>query len=123
MPLVPLPDMARAVATAFVAAKMERPDVSKALYAVAEEHGGAVFVGRARVRTLKAISAMLVSASDAKPVDLELASSMFLSAMVGPVRNLLETDASRARIAKVREHVVILTSAYLSATFLARGPT
>ena len=46
--------------------------------------------------------------------------AMFLSVMVGPVRNLLDTDASRARIATVREHVVVLTSAYLSATFLAR---
>jgi len=115
-----LADMARAVSIAFVDAKMERPDVSKALYAVAEEHGGAVFVGRARARMLKAISATLASASDARPNDLETVSSMFLSAMVGSVRNQLETDVSRARIAKLREHIVVLTSAYLSATCLAR---
>jgi AcrR family transcriptional regulator len=116
---MPLADMARAVSIAFVDAKMERPDVSKALYAVAEEHGGAVFVTRARTRTLKAISAMLASASDASPNDLETVSSMFLSAMIASVQNLLETDVSRARIAKVREHVVVLTSAYLAAVFLA----
>jgi len=117
---MPLADMARAVSIAFVDAKMERPDVSKALYAVAEEHGGAVFVGRARARMLKAISATLASASDARPNDLETVSSVFLSAMAGPVRHLLETDVSRARIAKLREHIVVLTSAYLSATTLAR---
>ena len=115
-----LADMARAVATAFVDAKMEQPEVSKALYAVAEEHGGAVFVRRATVRGLKAISAMLASASDARPIDLELVSSMFLGAMIGPVRHLLESDVSRARIARVREHLVLLTSAYLFATSLAR---
>jgi AcrR family transcriptional regulator len=115
-----LADMARAVATAFVDVKMERPDVSKALYAVAEEHGGAAFVGRATLRGLKAISAMLASACDARPIDLELVSSTFLSAMIGPVRNLLETDVSRARIAKFREHVVLLTSAYLDVALRAR---
>jgi AcrR family transcriptional regulator len=93
---MPLADMAKAVTTAFVDAKMERPDVSKTLYAVAEEHGGAVFVARARARLLKAVRAMLMSASDAAPKDPETVSAMFLTTMVGPVRDLLETDVSRA---------------------------
>ena len=73
-----LADIAMAVVTAFVDAKMEQPDASKALYAVAEEHGGAVFVPRATTRRLRAITATLTSTPDAGSVDLALVSSMTL---------------------------------------------
>ena len=58
---------------------------------------------------------MLTTAPCAKGVDLDLVSWVLFGAMVGPVRHLLETDAPPRFVAKVREQLVLLVDAHLSA--------
>jgi len=119
----PLVEMARVVATVFIDAKLQRPDASKALYAIAEEQGGAALVARATRQATKAITAMLETAPDVrKNANVELASEMVLGAMVGAVRQLLETDAPTRQTGKVREHLVLMCAAYLSATLVRSAP-
>jgi AcrR family transcriptional regulator len=119
----PLAEMARVVANVFIDAKLQRPDVSKALYSIAEEQGGAALVARATRETTKFITAMLATAPDArKPADVELAATMLLGAMVGAVRQLLETKAAPSQVTKVREHLMVMCFAYLSATLVRSAP-
>jgi AcrR family transcriptional regulator len=119
----PLPEMARVVANVFIDAKLQRPDVSKALYAIAEQQDGAALVARATREATKFITAMLATAPDVrKPADVELAATMLLGAMVGAVRQLLETEAAPRQIAKVRAHLVLMCVAYLSATLVRSAP-
>ena len=119
----PLVEMARVVATVFIDAKLQRPDASKALYAIAEEQGGAALVARATRQATKAITAMLETAPDVrKNANVELASEMVLGAMVGAVRQLLKTDAPTRQTGKVREHLVLMCAAYLSATLVRSAP-
>jgi len=119
----PLAEMAPVVANVFIDAKLQRPDVSKALYAIAEEQGGAALVARATQQAIMAITAMLATAPDArKNADVEVASAMLLGAMVGAVRQVLETDAAPRQVAKVREHLVLMCTSYLSATLVRSAP-
>ena len=85
--------MASALATAFQAAKLRNPEQSKALYAVAEERGGAVLVARLRTRIVAAVAAMLASAPDARFGDPAMTATIVLGALVGPVQTLLEGHA------------------------------
>ncbi len=94
----PLDDMIRAVVEAFVDAKMERTDVSSALYQFAADVGGPALVKRLGQRSRKALEAMLGTASDiASPPD-RFAVEMMFAAMAGATRYVLEAGASPALI-------------------------
>src|SRR5947207_2293291 len=74
----PLSDMVRAVVEAFVDAKMERIDVSLALYQFAIGAGGPALVKRVGQRSRKALEAMLQTAPDiASPPDKFAVEMMF----------------------------------------------
>lgn len=109
----PLSDMAYGVVHAFIGAKMEYPAASKALYAVAEEHGGAVLVARARKRMHKAVALMLGSAPDSHFDELNTVSFLTMSAMIGPVQALLEEEESPEITEALRTHLCKLVLAYL----------
>lgn len=111
----PVAEMASALTTAFLAAKLRNPQESKALYAVAEERGGADQVVRLRKRIVAAVAAMLTSAPDAHFDDPAMASMIALSALVGPVRILLEGRAPAGFEAGLEEQLVLLLSAYFQA--------
>lgn len=110
----PVADMARAVALDFLEAKLSRPDASKALYKVAEEHGGADIVDSIRHRMVSAVATMLASAPDARFQDVVLVSRMLLSALTGPVRSVLEDDVPPDFEAALREQLVFLAQSYLA---------
>jgi AcrR family transcriptional regulator len=111
----PLADMVRAVVEAFVDVKMERLDVSLALYQYAADVGGPALVKRLGQRSRKALEAMLQTASDiASPPD-KFAIEMMFAAMAGATRYVLEAGASPAMVRGLRQHLVVLCQSYMRA--------
>jgi AcrR family transcriptional regulator len=111
----PVGEMASALVGAFLAAKLGEPEKSKALYAVAEERGGAELATRMRSRMVAAIAALLASAPDAHFDDPTVTSMFVLAALVGPVRSLLEGHAPAEFEASLEKQLVLLLASYLQA--------
>jgi AcrR family transcriptional regulator len=108
-------EMIQHVVEAFVDAKMNRADISVALYKVAPDIGGPALVKQAGQRLRKAIEMMLQTAPDLKAPPDRFAIEMMLSAMSGAMRSALEAGASAAMFRKVREHLVVLCQSYMAA--------
>ncbi len=111
----PLAEMIRETVEAFVDAKMERADISVALYRVAADVGGPTLVKRVNQRTRKALEAMLETASDIKSPPDKFAIEIMFSAMGGAMRSLLESGPSPATVRKAREQLVLLCQSYMAA--------
>jgi AcrR family transcriptional regulator len=111
----PMSEMIRRVVEAFVDIKMQRADISVALYKVAPEVGGHALVKQTGQRLRKAIEAMLLTVPDLEPAPDRFAIEMMLSAMSGAMRSALEAGASQAMFRKVREHLVLLCQSYMAA--------
>jgi len=107
--------MASAFVDAFLSVNLRRPEEAKALYAVAEKRGGAALAAHMRTRIVAAVSAMLASAPDASFDDPALVATIALGVLVGPVKPLLEEQASAAFRARVEDELVLLVMAYLLA--------
>lgn len=111
----PSAEMVKEVVEAFVDAKMERTDLSTALYRIAAELGGPVLVRRTSQRSLKALEEMLRTAPDAGSHQEKFAIQMMFAAMAGATRSVLEAGASPAMVRKVRDHLVLLCQSYMVA--------
>lgn len=109
----PLALMVATVVEAFVQAKTERIDESRALYSVGNELDSVALVKAASKRGGAAISAMLATASDARFEDLALTSYMFVAAMVGPTRAILEGGAPPKMLRALRAQLESLCLGYL----------
>jgi AcrR family transcriptional regulator len=111
----PMSEMIRQVVEAYVNVKMQRVDISVALYKVAPALGGPALVKRTGLRLRKAIEVMLLTAPDLKPSPDRFAIDMMVSAMGGAMRSALEAEASPAMFRKLREHLVLLCQSYMAA--------
>ena len=111
----PTSEMIKLVVEAYVDVKMQRADVSVALYKVAPDVGGPALVKRTGQRLRKAIESMLLTAPDLKLSPDRFAIDMMLSAMSGAMRSALEAGASPAIFRKMREHLVLLCQSYMAA--------
>jgi AcrR family transcriptional regulator len=111
----PLANMIQQLVEAYVNVKMDRADISVALYKVASDIGGAAVVERLGRRLRKAIDAMLETATDVGSAPDKFAIEMMLAAMSGAMRSALEAGASPATFRKVREHLVLLCQSYMAA--------
>jgi len=111
----PMSEMMRRVVEAFVDVKMQRADISVALYKVAPDVGGLALVKQTGHRLRKAIEAMLLTAPDLKRSPDRFTIDMMLSAMSGAMRSTLEAGASPTMFRKVREHLVLMCQSYLGA--------
>jgi AcrR family transcriptional regulator len=109
----PLDVMVKGLVAAFVGAKTARVDESRALYLVVAELDAGELVREASERMRAATAAMLETAVDAKFNDLPMVTFIFLSAMVGPTRAMLEGRAPARMLRALREQLVTLCSAYL----------
>lgn len=107
--------MASALVISFLTAKLRDPEEAKALYAVAEERGGAVLAARMRTRIAAAVAAMLASAPDARFDDPALVATIALGALVGQVQTLLKGHAPAEFGADLERELVLLLTAYLQA--------
>jgi AcrR family transcriptional regulator len=116
----PLAEMIREMVEAFVDAKMDRADVSVALYQVAVDVGGPALVKRINQRSRETVEAMLETASDLKSPPDKFAIDIMLSAMAGAMRSLLEAGPSPATVRKAREQLVLLCQSYMTAATAKR---
>jgi len=107
-------DMAEAVVAAFMKAKFEHVDASRALYAVAAEVGGEAVVVRLTQRVQLALCDMLASASDRRFDDLVSVSFVLSTALVGPVQGLLTIQAPAALVQAVQAQLLTMAQAYLA---------
>jgi len=112
---LPLAAMVQQVVEAFVDAKMQRPDISTALYRIAAEIGGPALVQRTGERSRKALAAMLRTAPDATLQQEDFAIQMMFAAMAGATRSVLEAGVSPATLGKLRNHLVLLCQSYMLA--------
>jgi AcrR family transcriptional regulator len=117
----PLAAMIQQVVEAYIDAKMERADVSVALYKVAAEVGGPAVVKRTVQRTRKAIEAMLDSAPDVTSSPDRFAIDMMQAAIAGVMRSALEPGGSPASVRKLKEHLVVLCQSYMVAVLTRRN--
>src|ERR1700729_3553862 len=111
----PLAEMIREMVEAFVDAKMERADISVALYRVSADVGGPALVKQVSQRTRKAVETMLETAPDIESPPDRFAIEIMLSAMGGAMRSLLESGPSPATVRKAREQLVLLCQSYMAA--------
>lgn len=108
-----LSTMVKAVVAAFVKAKTENLDESRALYAVALELDSRDYVREVQSRHRVALEAMLKTASDAHFDDIPTTTFMFMGALAGPVRSLLEAKPPQSMIRKLRGQLESLCLGYL----------
>ena len=101
-----------AVVEAFVNAKLERTDVSTALYAAASEPEGAAVVRRLSKRVHRALTAALAESAGATLGDMEFVALMFYSAMAGATRAVLEAGAPAKMVVRLREELLVLCQGY-----------
>jgi len=116
----PLAEMIKEMVEAFVDAKMERADISVALYRVAGDVGGSALVKRVGQRSRKAVGEMLQTAPDVKYPPDKFIVDLMLSAMAGAMRSLLEAGPSPPTVRKSREQLVLLCRSYLAAATAKR---
>ncbi|CCJ06887.1 TetR/AcrR family transcriptional regulator [Methylocystis sp. SC2] len=110
-----LSQMGSAFVVAFLAAKLREPEEAKALYAIAEERGGATLAARMRARIVAAVAAMLASAPDAHFDDPAMVAKIALGALVEPVQTLLKEHAPAHFRTRLERELVLLVTAYLQA--------
>ena len=93
-------------------AKLERTDISMALYAAASEPVGAAAVRRVSKRGHRALTAALAEAAGATVGDMEFVALKLYSAMAGATRAVLEAGAPAKMVARLREELLVLCQGY-----------
>jgi len=116
----PLADMLKTVVEAFVDAKMERTDISLALYQIAADVGGPALAQRMGLRSRKALEGMLQTAPEIESPPDPFAIEMMFAAMAGSTRYVLESGASPAMSRNLRRHLVVLCQSYMTAQLAHR---
>jgi AcrR family transcriptional regulator len=101
-----------AVVEAFVNAKLERTDISTALYAAASEPEGAEVVRRLSKRAHRALTAALADAAGATTGEMDFVALMLYSAMAGTTRAVLEAGAPAKMVVRLREELLVLCQEY-----------
>lgn len=109
----PLETIGQGVTSAFVAVKMQRPDVSRALYTLPADEDTNAIVTRATERGQQAIGNLLRSCSDARFDQPDLAASIFTGALIGPVQMMLTGAMPLERQDDFTQHLVQLGIGYL----------
>ena len=110
-----LRQMATALITAFLRAKMRDGKASVALYSVASDVDGATILKQMQVRSDKVIVRMLATASEPLTTDPQLIASILQGAMVGVSRRMLESGTPEKHFDALRQELVSFACAYLDA--------
>jgi AcrR family transcriptional regulator len=117
----PLAEMIQVMVEAFVDAKMERADISVALYRVAADVGGPALIKRIGQRSRKALEALLETAPNIEMPPDRVCIDIMQAAMAGAMRSLLEARPSAATVRRSREQLVLLCQSYMAAATTKRG--
>jgi AcrR family transcriptional regulator len=107
--------MATALVSAYLDAKMKDVKTSVALYSVSSDVDGAKIVQQIGVRVSKAIVEMLASAREPLAKDPQVIASMLQGTMAGVIRRLLESDAPEKEFGALRQELIFFVCAYLEA--------
>jgi AcrR family transcriptional regulator len=110
-----LRNMATALITAFLQAKMRNAKTSVALYAVSSDVDATRIVQQMGSRFNKAIIRMLSTAREPLTTDPQLVASMLEGAMVGVSRRMLESSAPEKQMDALRRELIVVACAYLDA--------
>lgn len=111
-----LAEMATALITAFLRAKMRDVPTSVALYAVSSDVDGAGVLRRMGTRTSDAMVRMLTSTCEQSGTgDPLLIATMLQGMMAGVSRRLLETESPEKHVDAWREELIFFAQAYLRA--------
>jgi AcrR family transcriptional regulator len=110
-----LREMATALITAFLKAKMRDARTSVALYSVSADVDGMKIVQQMGGRINKAIVRMLATSSEALTTDPQLVASMLQGAMAGVSRRILESGSPEKQFDILHRELIVMVSAYLDA--------
>jgi AcrR family transcriptional regulator len=110
-----LGQMAGALITAFLDAKLRDAKTSAALYSVSSDVDGAKIVQEMGARSNHAIVEMLASAREPLNREPQVVASMLQGAMTGVSRRLLESGAPGEQFERFRRELIFLVSAYMDA--------
>ena len=111
-----LEQMATALMTAFLEAKMRDAKTSVALYAVSSDVDGAQIVRELGIRSNRAIVDMLRTAREPLTTDPQLVASILQGVMSGVSRRLLESATPEKQFDALQRELIILACAYLNAS-------
>jgi AcrR family transcriptional regulator len=110
-----LRQMATALVTEFLNAKMRDVKTSVALYFVSSDVDALKIVQRMGVRSNEAIVGMLLSAREPLTRDPQLVASILQGAMAGVSRRLLESDDPVTQVDTFRQELIFFVTGYLEA--------
>jgi AcrR family transcriptional regulator len=116
-----LEQMATALMTTFLEAKLRDAKTSVALYAVSSDIDGEKIVQEMGVKSNKAVVGMLKTAREQLTNDPQLVASMLQGVMVGVSRRLLESSAPEKQFDTLRQELIFLACAYLNACSARQG--
>ena len=116
----PLEAMVHGVVQAFVDAKMERTDISLALYSIASELDGEVLVRRIGKRARSALTAMLETAPGMYFENVEFTAMMMFAAMANATRAVLESGPTPRMVRMLRRELVLMCNGYLAGSGAAK---
>ena len=110
-----LDQMATALITTFLEAKMRDAATSVALYSVSSDVDGAQVVRETGIRFNKAVVEMLKTAKEQLTADPQLIAAMLQAVLAGVSRRLLESAAPEKQFDVLRQESIVLARAYLNA--------
>jgi len=110
-----LREMATALVSEFLEAKMQDVKTSVALYSVSSDVDGVKVMQQVGARINKAIVQMLASSIDPLMTDARLVAFMLQGAMAGVSRRMLESGAAEKQFDTLRGELILLACAYLDA--------
>ncbi len=110
---VPLSEAIERVCDAFVDAKIERVDVSRALYGPSADLGGAGLVKMMTLRAAQAVMQLVYARPELTLDQPELKVLFLLTSMVGPVQAVIEMDAGPEMVAALRQHLKTMARSML----------
>lgn len=111
----PIEPMVRALVTTYWRTKMERPEVTRALYRSVVEIDNETLIEAFGNRANRATAAMLASASDANFADPSIVNLTLLTTIFGAIRAVFEHNLPSAQADAVLGQLLTMCIAYLEA--------
>jgi len=116
-----LEQMATALVTGFLEAKMKDPRASIALYSVSSDVDGAKIAHEMSLKANRSIVTMLATAKNELTTDPQIVASMLQATMAGVSRRLLESASLESDYEKLRDELILLMRVYLQASSKSSG--
>jgi AcrR family transcriptional regulator len=109
----PLQEMATALITAYLLAKMNNIKESTTLYAVSSDIDGAAISKAVGLRLQHALAALFATAEEGLRKDPDVVASMMFAALNGVSRKVLESRSPEREVVTLREELTVMMRAYL----------